>query len=116
MEYMPHHPSPVRGAQNHSSIKAINLHAFKEDFVIAVDTGFDHIYHYGINEWQNGLQIIHSFERGFGPHSFDFDVRNNLMFVLGEFTPSVAVLQWDTLALEFKEIDRFVIIKPNVFN
>ena len=53
-------------------MEAVNDHAFRDDYVIALDAGWDHIYHWGLAEWRDGLQIIHSFERGFGPHSMAF--------------------------------------------
>merc|ERR1712113_839837 len=85
-------------------ITAVNTHAFREDFVIVMDAGYDHIYHYGIDEWQNGLQIIHTFDRGFGPHAFDFDYKNGLMFVLGEYDVAVATMLWDPVRLEFEQV------------
>jgi len=72
--------------------------------VIVLDAGYDKIYHWGIGEWERGLQVIHEFERGFGPHSFGFDYNNGLMFVLGEYDVAVAILLWDPVKLAFEEV------------
>merc|ERR1712083_872994 len=101
--------------QNHSKLEAINEHAFKDDVIIALDAGWDHIYHYGINEWKEGIQILYSFERGFGPHSMAFSSRERgYMYVMGEYTPAFAVLHWDQEKHNFTEVARVEMIKPGM--
>merc|ERR1712110_85160 len=62
---------PILG-QNVSKIEAVNVHAFKDDVIIAIDAGWDNMYEYGINEWKEGIKMLHQFPRGFGPHNFAF--------------------------------------------
>lgn len=62
------------------------------------------------------MEIVHSFNRGFGPHAFDFDVNNGLMFVLGEYECAFAVLRWDPVKLEFEEIHRTAIFEHQHVN
>ena len=103
-KFKPNETSPYPG-QAYSRMEAVNEHAFRDDFVVAVDAGWDHVYHWGLAEWKKGLQIIHSFERGFGPHSFAFS-RLGFMNVLGEYNPAFAVLAWDNTTQHFKEVAR----------
>lgn len=84
----------------------INDHAFKNDFVIAADAGWDHLYEYGLNEWKEGMHIVYSFERGFGPRTFAFNPQNHLLHVMGEFAVGFAVLEWDQEKHSFKEVAR----------
>ena len=53
-------------------MEAANEHAFRDDTVVAVDVGWDHVYQWRLAEWKEGLQILHTFERGFGPCSLGF--------------------------------------------
>ena len=90
--------SPWGDKQEWSRLEAVNHHAFNDDHVIALDTGWDYIYHWGLAEWKEGLQIIYKFERGFGPRSLAFHSTkdgHNFMFVLGEYDPSFVLLEWN---------------------
>jgi 6-phosphogluconolactonase (cycloisomerase 2 family) len=104
-DYRPKTKSPHPFGQKNPRLEAVNEHAFRDDFVVAADAGWDHLYHWGLAEWKEGLQILHTFERGFGPRSMAFS-RQGFMNVLGEYDPAFAVLAWDEAKKNFTEVAR----------
>jgi len=113
---MPKEPSKTSDRQNVSRVHMVNDHAFMNDVVIATDAGWDHLYHYELNEWQKGIQLLYSFERGFGPRTFAFSPVSHEgehhLYVMGEYAVGFAVLEWNQETKDFKEVARNQILKP----
>jgi len=71
------------------------------------------MYHYGLKEWKDGMKIVHSFDRGFGPHNMAASQHRGFLYVMGEYTPSFVILEWNNSTQEFKEVYKKEILKPN---